>query len=104
MLKNSKKRISKAHRQCKEVFVVFKHKTLRKACCNSLDDHLIQSKQDYSHLELKNHQSILMQFHKAQFAKTSLHLKYSSIAFAAIFPAPIAEITVAAPVTASPPA
>ena len=31
-------------------------------------------------------------------------LKYSSIAFAAVFPAPIAEITVAAPVTASPPA
>lgn len=31
-------------------------------------------------------------------------LKYSSIAFAASFPAPIAEITVAAPVTASPPA
>ena len=30
--------------------------------------------------------------------------KASSIAFAAVFPAPIAEITVAAPVTASPPA
>ena len=30
--------------------------------------------------------------------------RYSSIAFAATFPAPIAEITVAAPVTASPPA
>lgn len=30
--------------------------------------------------------------------------KYSSIAFAAVLPAPIAEMTVAAPVTASPPA
>lgn len=30
--------------------------------------------------------------------------KYSSIAFAAFFPAPIASITVAAPVTVSPPA
>ncbi len=33
-----------------------------------------------------------------------LPLRYSSIAFAAVLPAPIAEITVAAPVTASPPA
>lgn len=33
-----------------------------------------------------------------------LALKYSSIDFAAVFPAPIARITVAAPVTASPPA
>ena len=31
-------------------------------------------------------------------------LRYSSMAFAAVFPAPMAEITVAAPVTASPPA
>ena len=33
-----------------------------------------------------------------------LPVKYSSIAFAAVLPAPMAEITVAAPVTASPPA
>lgn len=33
-----------------------------------------------------------------------LLLRYSSIPFAATFPAPMAEITVAAPVTASPPA
>ena len=33
-----------------------------------------------------------------------LLFKYSSIDFAAVFPAPIARITVAAPVTASPPA
>ena len=33
-----------------------------------------------------------------------LFLKYSSIAAAAVFPAPMARITVAAPVTASPPA
>lgn len=33
-----------------------------------------------------------------------LFLMYSSIAFAACLPAPIARITVAAPVTASPPA
>ena len=36
--------------------------------------------------------------------KTYFAERYSSIAFAATFPAPIAEITVAAPVTASPPA
>ena len=33
-----------------------------------------------------------------------MDLRYSSVAFAAILPAPIAEITVDAPVTASPPA
>ena len=33
-----------------------------------------------------------------------LYFKYSSIADAAVFPAPIADMTVAAPVTASPPA
>lgn len=34
----------------------------------------------------------------------ALFFRYSSIAFAAVLPAPIADITVAAPVTASPPA
>ena len=37
-------------------------------------------------------------------ALTHYFRKYSSIAFAAVLPAPMAEITVAAPVTASPPA
>jgi hypothetical protein len=36
--------------------------------------------------------------------ETYLLLRYSSIALAATLPAPIAEMTVAAPVTASPPA
>ena len=40
----------------------------------------------------------------ADFALSYFFERYSSIDFAASLPAPIAEITVAAPVTASPPA
>ena len=43
-------------------------------------------------------------FRRELFFIYSLLLMYSSIALAAVLPAPIARITVAAPVTASPPA
>ena len=42
--------------------------------------------------------------HKNAVLRDYLFIRYLSIALAATLPAPIAEITVAAPVTASPPA
>ena len=52
---------------------------------------------------LCDHVYIAVEIHRVKVADYLL-LRYSSIAFAAALPAPIAEITVAAPVTASPPA